>query len=97
MNFGISYKDYIDKARSVIQKVAASCEFIDHSQPIDIIVSELGASSVNFAVRPWCKTEDFWNVHFYMHENIKKTFDKENIRIPFPQRDVHHYYPEGKK
>lgn len=97
MTFGIGYSDDIDKARSVIQKVAESCEYIDHSQPIDIMVSELGDSSVNFAVRPWCKTEDFWKVHFYMQENIKKTFDKENIGIPFPQRDVHHYYPEGKK
>lgn len=96
MTFGISYGADIDKARAVIKKVAASCEFIDHSQPVDILVSELGDSSVNFAVRPWCKTEDFWTVHFFMQENIKKAFDKENIGIPFPQRDVHHYYPEGK-
>lgn len=96
MTFGISYEADIDKARSIIEKVAASCEFIDHSQPVDILVSELGDSSVNFAVRPWCKTENFWNVHFYMQENIKKSFDAENIGIPFPQRDVHHYYPEGK-
>ncbi|WP_296702156.1 mechanosensitive ion channel domain-containing protein [Algoriphagus sp.] len=97
MTFGISYGADIDKAREVIEKVAASCEFIDHSQPVDILVSELGDSSVNFAVRPWCKTENFWNVHFYMQENIKKSFDKANIGIPFPQRDVHHYYPEGNK
>lgn len=96
MTFGISYSADIDKARKVIEEVASSCEFIDHSQPVDILVSELADSSVNFAVRPWCKTENFWDVHFYMHENIKKAFDKENIGIPFPQRDVHHYYPEGK-
>lgn len=97
MTFGIGYADDIDKARSVIEKVADSCEFIDHSRPVDIFVSELADSSVNFAVRPWCKTEDYWNVHFYMHENIKKAFDKEGVGIPFPQRDVHVYYPEGKK
>jgi small conductance mechanosensitive channel len=96
MTFGISYGADIDQARSVIEKVAASCEFIDQSQPVDILVSELGDSSVNFAVRPWCKTEDFWNVHFYMQENIKKAFDQAGIGIPFPQRDVHHFYPEGK-
>ncbi|EAZ80042.1 mechanosensitive ion channel family protein [Algoriphagus machipongonensis] len=96
MTFGISYGADIDKARSVIKEVAASCEFIDHSKPIDILVSELADSSVNFAVRPWCKTEDFWNVHFFMQENIKKAFDKADIGIPFPQRDVHHFYPEGK-
>lgn len=96
MTFGISYGADIDQARSVIEKVAASCELIDHSQPVDILVSELGDSSVNFAVRPWCKTEDYWDVYFFMHENIKKAFDQAGIGIPFPQRDVHHYYPEGK-
>lgn len=97
MTFGIGYKDDIDKARSVIEQVAKSCELIDHTKPIDIFVSELGDSSVDFAVRPWCKTEDYWTVYFYMQENIKKAFDKEGVGIPFPQRDVHHYYPEGKK
>jgi len=89
MTFGIGYPDDIDKAREVIQKVADSCPYIDHEQPVDIFVSALGDSSVNFAVRPWCKTEDYWNVNFYMHENIKKEFDKAGVGIPFPQMDVH--------
>jgi len=89
MTFGIGYADDIDKARQVIEQVAKSCEDIDHSQPIDIFVSELADSSVNFAVRPWVKTEDYWTVYFYMHEQIKKAFDKEGVGIPFPQMDVH--------
>ncbi len=89
MTFGISYSDDIDKARKVIQDVVASCKEIDHSQPVDILVSELADSSVNFAVRPWAKTENYWAVHFYMHENIKKEFDKAGVGIPFPQMDVH--------
>jgi len=89
MTFGIGYSDDIDKARSVIEKVVESCDKIDHSQPVDILVSELGDSSVNFAVRPWAKTEDYWAVHFYMHEHIKKEFDKAGVGIPFPQMDVH--------
>ncbi|MFO7701920.1 mechanosensitive ion channel family protein [Psychroflexus maritimus] len=89
MTFGISYTDDIDKAREVINQVAKSCDHIDHSQAVDIFVSELGDSSVNFAVRPWVKTEDYWTVYFYMHENIKKEFDKAGIGIPFPQMDVH--------
>ncbi|MDT8348102.1 MAG: mechanosensitive ion channel, partial [Flavobacteriaceae bacterium] len=68
MTFGISYSDDIDKARKIIQSVAASCPYIDQSQPVDILVSKLNNSSVDFAVRPWCKTEDYWNVHFYMQE-----------------------------
>lgn len=95
MTFGIGYPDDIDKARSVIEKVVKSCDKIDHSQPVDILVSELGDSSVNFAVRPWAKTENFWAVHFYMQEHIKKEFDKAGIGIPFPQMDVHMYKTES--
>jgi small conductance mechanosensitive channel len=46
---------------------------------------------VNFAVRPWVKTPDYWNVYFGVTENIKKAFDSQDISIPFPQRDVHLY------
>ncbi len=46
-------------------------------------------SSVNFAVRPWVKTADYWDVFFHMNETIKKRFDAEGITIPFPQQDVH--------
>ena len=89
MTFGISYTDDIDRAKSVIETVVKSCEAIDHTQPVDIFVSELADSSVNFAVRPWAKTENYWTVHFYMQEQIKKEFDKAGIGIPFPQMDVH--------
>jgi small conductance mechanosensitive channel len=89
MTFGIGYGDDIDKAREIIKKVADACPKINHDKPVDILISELADSSVNFAVRPWCKTEDYWDVHFYMHENIKKEFDNNGIGIPFPQMDVH--------
>ncbi|MBT8100916.1 MAG: mechanosensitive ion channel, partial [Gammaproteobacteria bacterium] len=46
-------------------------------------------SSVNFVVRPWARTEDYWNVRFDLTEAIKKRFDEENITFPFPQQDVH--------
>ncbi len=89
MIFGIGYADDIDKARKVIQDVADGCPHIDHEQPVDIMVTELADSSVNFAVRPWCKTEDYWTVYAYMTEEVKKAFDREDIGIPFPQMDVH--------
>lgn len=89
MTFGIGYPDDIDQARQVIQRVADSCEQVLKSQPVDIFVSELADSSVNFAVRPWAKSVHYWDVYFYMHENIKKEFDKANIGIPYPQMDVH--------
>ncbi len=89
MTYGIGYSDDIDKAKEVIQRVADSCPQVLKSKPVDIFVSELADSSVNFAVRPWCKSEHYWDVYFYMHENIKKEMDKAGISIPFPQMDVH--------
>lgn len=89
MTFGIGYSDDIDKARSIIQKVADSCPQVLKEKPVDIFISELADSSVNFAVRPWCKSDYYWDVYFYMHENIKKQMDQNNISIPFPQMDVH--------
>lgn len=89
LTFSIGYSDDIDKAKGVIKKVLESCDKIDHSEPIDILVSELADSSVNLVARPWVKTENFWPVHFYMQENIKKEFDKAGVGIPFPQMDVH--------
>ncbi len=58
-----------------------------------VAVLELGDNSVNFAVRPFVKVEDYWNLHFDLTEKVKLRFDEEGISIPFPQRDVHLYQP----
>jgi small conductance mechanosensitive channel len=50
---------------------------------------ELGDSSVNFVVRPWAKTNDYWTVYWDVTRAVKVRFDEEQISIPFPQRDVH--------
>ena len=89
--FGIGYGDSIDDAKKVFQEVANSCNEILKDKPVDIFVSNLNDSSVDFAVRPWCRTEDYWTVFFYMNENVKKCLDARGISIPFPQRDVHLY------
>jgi small conductance mechanosensitive channel len=93
---GISYADDIDKARAAIQSALAEVGGILESPVPDILVSEMADSSVNFAVRPWCKPSDYWSVYFGVTEAIKKKFDAEGICIPFPQRDVHLYeHKEG--
>ena len=91
MVFGISYSDDIDKARSALNEVInANSKILKEPKPA-ILVSALGDSSVNFNVRPWVNTADYWDVYFDVTEQIKKKFDEQKISIPFPQRDVHIY------
>jgi len=88
---GVSYDDDIDKVRAEIEAVIAAEQRILADPPVTIAVSELADSSVNFVVRPWVKTEDYWGVFFALTEAIKKRFDQAGISIPYPQRDVHVY------
>lgn len=89
MTYGIGYDDDIDHAKSIIRQVAKGCPQILQNKAVDVFVSELADSSVNFAVRPWAKSEHYWDVFFYMQENIKKQFDQAGIGIPYPQMDLH--------
>lgn len=59
-----------------------------------VVVSELADSSVNLAIRPWTKAEDYWDVYFALLEDLKYAFDKENIGIPYPHQVVHMYQKE---
>lgn len=89
MTFGISYDDDILKAKQVLKSVIDGDERILKDPQADIFLSEHGDSSVNFLVRPWCNSADYWPVYFGTMEAVKLAFDKEGITIPFPQRDVH--------
>ena len=89
MTMGIGYGDDIDKARAVIEKVVTAHELVLKEPAPQIEVSNLGDSSVDFVVRPWSKTGDYWTVKFDLTKQLKQEFDKEGISIPFPQRDVH--------
>ena len=88
---GVSYSDDLDKVRGALQSIVAADERVLDDPAVTIAVSELADSSVNFVVRPWVKTADYWGVLFDLTETIKKRFDAEGISIPFPQRDVHIY------
>ncbi|MFK7947880.1 MAG: mechanosensitive ion channel family protein [Saprospiraceae bacterium] len=89
LTLGIGYTDDIDKAREVIKAVVASCPFIKQENEPLIKVVELADSSVNFLVGSDVTVATYWDAHFYMHEHIKKEFDKAGIGIPYPQMDVH--------
>ena len=89
MSFGIGYGDSIEKAKQVLTQLVDSDERILKDPAPQIVVDELGESSVNFKVRAWCESANYWGIYFDMQEKVKLTFDKEGISIPFPQRDVH--------
>lgn len=88
---GIGYGDDIKKTKDVLNDIVTSNEKVLVDKGITIAVSELADSSVNFVVRAWVKTPDYWDVKFGLTETIKLRFDAEGISIPFPQQDVHHY------
>ena len=91
MVFGIGYGDDIDKAKNILNDLVAQEERILNDPPVKIAVVELADSSVNFVVRPWVKSDDYWDVYFDFTENVKKRFDAKGVSIPFPQQDVHMY------
>jgi small conductance mechanosensitive channel len=87
--FGISYEDDVEKAQKVLQDILDNHDAVlDDPEPI-VRVLELGESSVNFAVRPWVKTADYWETFWDITKIVKLRFDEEGISIPYPQRDVH--------
>ena len=89
MVFGIGYDDDIRKAKEVIKNILDADDRILKDPEALIAVGELADSSVNFNVRPWCKSADYWGVYFDTHEAIKLKFDEQGISIPYPQMDVH--------
>lgn len=93
--FGIGYEDDIKKAKEILEKILSEEARVLRDPAPTIALLELADSSVNFAVRPWVKTSDYWPVYFDLTEKVKMTFDAMGISIPFPQRDVHLYQKTG--
>jgi small conductance mechanosensitive channel len=89
MTFGIGYGDDIAKAERVLTEIVTNHEKVLEDPAPVIRLHELGDSSVNFIVRPWSNTSDYWDVYWDVTREVKHRFDAEGISIPFPQRDVH--------
>jgi len=89
MVVGIGYDSDIKLARDTLKELVEKDERILKDPETLIAVSELADSSVNFVVRPWVKSSDYWSVKFSLNEAIKLTFDERGISIPYPQMDVH--------
>ena len=89
MVFGIGYSDDIAKAQKILEEILANhAAILKDPEPI-VRVHELGDSSVNFVVRPWVETDNYWDVYWDITRSVKERFDEEGVSIPFPQRDVH--------
>lgn len=89
MVFGIGYEDDMDQAKEILtQIIELDNRVLKDPQPL-IAVNQLADSSVNFVVRPWVKTDDYWAVHNDITEQVKKKFDQHEISIPYPQTQVH--------
>ena len=86
--FGVSYGEEIEKVKRVIAGVLGSDARILKDPSPTVAVLGIEGGSITFAVRPWVRTEDYWDVYFNTNENMKKQFDAEGIQIPVPRRDV---------
>jgi small conductance mechanosensitive channel len=91
LEFGIGYDDDVEHAERVLTEIVVANEKVLKDPEPTIKLHTLGDSSVNFVVRPWVNTDDYWDVYWDIMREVKLRFDREGISIPFPQRDVHLY------
>jgi small conductance mechanosensitive channel len=95
VDVGVSYRADIDQVRTILEKIMDDLKIPDHPGKC-VLVDELGDNAIIMRCRFWMPAEKSFKIRYAINEAAKKAFDKEGIGIPFPQRDVHHYYPEGK-
>ena len=88
MIFAVAGDEDIDKVRGVVQKVADSCPQILKSPAVDILVNGHEIGITKFDIRPWCKSEHYWDVYYFMQENVKKGFVANQVKGPKPAMDV---------
>jgi small conductance mechanosensitive channel len=89
LTIGIGYGDSIDRAMEVLMEVMRADERIIQEPAPQIVVTDLGDSSVNLLLRCWTKRADFWPVKCDLTKNVKENFDIQGIEIPFPQQVIH--------
>lgn len=89
LTIGVSYEAYLPDVTACLKEIVANEPKVLQEEANLIAVSELGDSSVNYVVRVWVNTPDYWEVYFRMMETVKLTFDEKGIGIPYPQMDVH--------
>jgi small conductance mechanosensitive channel len=89
MVMGIGYDDDIQTALDTIRRIVTADERVLADPEPQIAVSNLGDSSVDIVVRPWCASGDYWALKFDLTRKLKEGLESAGCSIPFPQRDVH--------
>lgn len=89
LTFGAGYEADVYKVKSILNRVAKEHKMVLQDPAPVVRLAEHGDSSVNYLLRLWCKTEDYWDIHYDIIETVKLEFDREGINIPYPQMDVH--------
>ena len=89
ITLGVGYGDDLNKAKQIIEDLLAADERVLKDPVATIAVAKLGDSSVEFVIRPWVNSADYWAVKFDFTKAVKEKFDSEGISIPYPQSDVH--------
>ena len=89
LTFGVGYEADVKKVKEILNKIIADHKLVLKDPEPFVRLGNLNDSSIDFTVRAWVKTADYWAVYFDLTENAKEAFDKENINIPYPQMDVH--------
>lgn len=87
--FSVSYSSDIDKVKKVIVDTVMENDKVMKDKGVDVFLSKHTESGIEFSLRVWSKTEDYWTIYFDINEKMKKAFDREGIEIPYPQMDVH--------
>lgn len=86
--FSIGYEDDIAQAKDVLLAVAeANPDILSEPEPL-IAVSGLGSNAVNFDFKVWCRNEKYWDVKYFLEENVKIAFDEAGISLPYPQMEI---------
>jgi small conductance mechanosensitive channel len=88
---GIGYKSDVNKAISLMYDLIHREPRVNHEPPPKVGISKFGDSAIELYARIWCKQGDYWDILFTLHKSIWDEFKKNQIEIPYPQRDVHLY------
>lgn len=89
LTFSVGYEQDILRVKKVLEEIVATEPLVLKQPEHFIALSQHGDSTINFAVRVWCNTADYWTIYFNLLERVKVKFDEEDISIPFPQMELH--------